>query len=66
MIASMTSTNAPRAFQAPVSLQTSIIESCRYARELEQSLGAYKDLLEQVANSPFVAHMRHLRSSVVG
>jgi hypothetical protein len=48
------------------SLQASMAESCRCTREINDGLTQYRELLEKVAASPFVVHMRHLRSSVIG
>ncbi len=48
------------------SLQSSIAESHRSARELDASVAQFRELLKEVADSPFVAHMRQLRTSVAG
>ena len=48
------------------SLQASMAESCRCAREINDGLTNYRELLEKVAASPFVVHMRNLRGSVIG
>jgi hypothetical protein len=65
MTASITATTVIQPFEAPLSIRSSIAETSRCAREINESLRHYRDRLEQVANSAFVAHMRSLRASVV-
>ncbi len=48
------------------SLQSSIAESHRCARELDASVAHFRELLDKVATSPFVTQMRQLKTSVVG
>jgi hypothetical protein len=48
-----------------LSLQSSIAESHRCAREIDDSVARFRDLLEKAAASPFVAHMHHLKASIV-
>ena len=48
------------------SLQSSIAESHRCARELDASVARFWELLDKVATSPFVTQMRQLKTSVVG
>ena len=48
------------------SLQASMAESYRCARELDDSVARFCELFEKVACSRFVAHMRQLKTNVVG
>ena len=66
MTASFAMTAAARFEAQPqASLQASIAESYRCARELDASVAHFRELLEKVAASSFVAHMCQLKTSVV-
>jgi hypothetical protein len=49
-----------------LALQSSIAESHRCAREIDGSVVQFRELLEKVAASPFVTHMRQLKAGIVG
>ena len=66
MAASSTTNTNPARTQRDLSLQSSIAESFRCARELDNSVVHYRELLGKVAESGFVAHMRQLKASVMG
>jgi len=61
-----TSTNTCPEARPEFSLQSSIAESYRCARELDASAAQFRELLEKVAASRFVISMRELKTSVAG
>jgi hypothetical protein len=52
--------------QRAAGLRSSVAKSHRCARDIHDSLRRFGELLDALANSPFVAHMRQLKASVVG
>jgi hypothetical protein len=46
-------------------LQASIAESHRCAREIDDNIAQFRDLLDKMAASAFAAHMRQLKASIV-